>query len=64
MVDKENFDAGLILFNVSKREIGTPDTLFKKLASRLQARYRIELNNDPLSFDILAEASLLVLAGC
>jgi hypothetical protein len=61
--DKENFGAGLILFNASKRDLGTPDTLYKKLASRLEARYRVEQNSDPLEFEILAEASLLIVAG-
>jgi intraflagellar transport protein 52 len=63
MVDKENFGAGLILFNVSKRELGTPGQNYKKLAGRLQAKYKIEINEQPLDFEILAEASLLVLAG-
>jgi hypothetical protein len=63
MADKENYGAGLILFNASKRELGAPDSTYKKLASRLQQRYRIEVNTDPLSFEILAEASLVVLAG-
>lgn len=63
-MDKENtLEAGLILFNACKRESGTPESSYKKLAARLQARYQIETNTEPLSFEILAEANLVVLAG-
>jgi intraflagellar transport protein 52 len=63
MGDKENYGAGLILFNTSKRELGAPDSIYKKLATRLESRYRIDVNTEPLNFEILAEASLLILAG-
>jgi intraflagellar transport protein 52 len=63
MADHDNYGANLIIFNASKRELGAPDSTYKKLASRLQSRYRIEINTEPLSFEILAEAGLLILAG-
>ena len=64
MEDKENpYDAGMILFNVGKREFGNPHSTFKKLANRLQSRYKVEENEEPLTFEILAEANCVILAG-
>ena len=64
MEDKENpYDAGIILFNVGKREFGSPNSNFKKLANRLASKYKVEVNDEPLSFEILAEANCVILAG-
>ena len=64
MEDKENpYEAGMILFNVGRREAGSPHSTFKKRANRLQSKYKVEVNEEPLSFEILAEANLVILAG-
>lgn len=63
MANKENSNAPLILFDVSKKEIAHPESNYVKLASRLRQRFKISVNREGISPKELAQASLLILAG-
>jgi intraflagellar transport protein 52 len=63
MANKENSNAPLILFDVSKKEIAHPESNYVKLASRLRQRFKISVNREGISPKELAHASLLILAG-
>lgn len=63
MANKENSNAPLILFDVSKKEIAHPESNYVKLASRLRQRFKISVNREGISAKELAQASLLILAG-
>ena len=52
-----------VLFDVSKKELGTPQSTYKKLFRKLRSEFRCNVNKDLISLDRLKEASLVIFAG-
>ncbi len=52
-----------ILFDVSKKETGSPNSSYKKLYRRLRSEYKCGINKDIITLDRLKEANLVIFAG-
>mmetsp|Transcript_15781 Transcript_15781/g.22865 ORF Transcript_15781/g.22865 Transcript_15781/m.22865 type:complete len:448 (-) Transcript_15781:40-1383(-) len=63
MANKENGANGLVLFDASKNELGSPEQGFTKLVTALQKKHSIKTNHEPLTLETLAESQLFVLGG-
>lgn len=54
---------GVVLFDASKKEQFFPTSGMKKLARKLKATCKVDVNKDDLSRDRIKDAQLLVFAG-
>lgn len=62
MVEKKD-DQKEILFDVSKKELGSPYSTYKKLYRRLKDKFRCSTNKDLVTLERLKEVHLAVFAG-
>lgn len=52
-----------IIFNVSKKEAGTPNQNLKKIIKKYKGPYKCGLNKEEISFERLKQANLFILAS-
>jgi intraflagellar transport protein 52 len=53
----------VVMFDMSKKEYGNPQSCYKKLMRKLKAEHKVIVNKDLITLDKLKEAHLVVFAG-
>jgi len=61
--ERETVDTKEILFDVSKKELGSPYSTYKKLYRRLKEKFKCSANKDLITLERLNEVHLAVFAG-
>eukprot|EP00392_Amoebophrya_sp_AT5.2_P015561 g15768.t1 len=52
-----------VLFDISKKELGSPQTNYKKLVRKLRSEFKVGVNKDLITLDRLKECGLVIFAG-
>lgn len=52
-----------ILFNLTKKELGSPATNFKKLLKKYKSSYKIGLNKEEITNEKIGQSNLLIFAS-
>mmetsp|Transcript_55000 Transcript_55000/g.128631 ORF Transcript_55000/g.128631 Transcript_55000/m.128631 type:complete len:445 (-) Transcript_55000:61-1395(-) len=61
--DVKNGDTKEILFNISKKEVGNPQSTYKKFHRKLKGDFSVSVNKESITLERLQSAHLVVFAG-